>query len=131
MKPVLRFTIKYLLGPILAGLVAMVFSHINHEKSSKGYELLAQALNEQVVSHLDSIEHRLDRLESKPASQPINIQRIILPGRVDPLDRRVHEKAAALSSVVVGSKGMTKVASPPAAPVHKSAPHQQLVPPKL
>jgi len=137
---VLVALLKYVLGPVVAALLGMSYSNHNHEKSIKGYEVLASALNGQVVSRLDSldrkletIEARVDRIESAPATQPLRIDRIILPGgRTDPFGISKVMKAAP-KPATLSSKVLTKApaAAPPAPVVHKSAPRQQLVPPKL
>ena len=129
---VLVALLKYVLGPLVAALLGVGYSDHNHEKSVKGYEVLASALNGQVVSRLDSldrkletIEARVDRIESAPATQPLRIDRIIVPGgRVDSFGIGKAMKAAPRPATV-SSKVMTK-ATPP-----KPAPRQQLVPPKL
>lgn len=137
---VLVALLKYVLGPLVAALLGMGYADRNHEKSVKGYEVLATALNGQVVSRLDSldrkletIEARVDRIESTPASQPLRIGHLIVPGgRADPFGISKAMKAAP-KPATLSSKVVTKAptAAPPAPAVHKSAPRQQLVPPKL
>jgi len=139
---VLVALLKYVLGPLVAALLGMGYSDRNHEKSVKGYEVLATALNGQVVSRLDSldrkletIEARVDRIESAPATQPLRIDRIIVPGgRTDLFGiskaMRTAPKPATLSSKVL-TKAPAVAPPAPTPAVHKSAPRQQLVPPKL
>lgn len=136
---VLVALLKYVLGPVVAVALGVGYSSQNHEKSVKGYEVLAKALNDQVLArlnHLDqqlaTIEARMDRLEAKPASQPFHIDRIIIPGgRVDPFD-----VGKAVPKPGFTTKGVAKAAALPApakAPP-KPAPREQmlqLVPSKL
>ena len=73
---------KYVLGPLLAALGVGGFAAANHSRSEKGYELLAQMVNQH--------EQRLDKIERTPASQPgVTLTGpIIIPGaRVDPFER--------------------------------------------
>lgn len=129
---VLVAVLKYVLGPVVAVALGVGYSNQNHGKSVKGYEVLATALNDQVLARLnhldrrlDVIESRLDRIESAPASQPFRIDRIIVPGgRVDPFDISKVMKSVP-KPVTISSKVMTKAAPP------KPAPGQQLVPPSF
>jgi hypothetical protein len=138
---VLVAVLKYILGPVVAVALGVGYSSQNHEKSVKGYEVLAKALNDQVLArlnHLDQqlsvIESRLDKLEAQPASQPLRIDRIIVPGgRVDPFDIGKAMRLAPRPATVT-SKVLTKAlpaAKAPAPPRPKPAPSQQLVPSKL
>ena len=124
---VLVALLKYVLGPILAAILGMSYSDRNHGKSVKGYEVLASALNGQVLARLshtdqrlDVLDARLDRIESTLASQLLRPKRTIVPGvGADPFDT---------------DKGLAKeapAAAFPAPAAHKPAPRQQLVPPKM
>lgn len=142
---VITVTIKYILGPILAALLGVGVAKYGQDKAAKGYEVLAKALNDQVLARLnhidqrlDTIEVRLDKLEQRAAaaSQPINISRIILPGAAsDPYEdiRRAMKtvpRPGTVSTKVMVKAAPTPPAPPARAPLRKSAP-EQLVPPRF
>lgn len=79
------------------------YSYTNHQRTSRGYEALAQAVNVSLLTRLDTIEARqLEATVKAATSQPVHIDRIILPGRVDPWPAKAPAKAA--SAKVPASK---------------------------
>jgi len=65
----LEMFLKYVLGPILAAALSWYFSTAhsdqNHGKSAKGYEVLAESINNHILGQVDRHEMRLDGHEGR------------------------------------------------------------------
>jgi hypothetical protein len=60
---------KYVLGPLIVALGIGGYATTNHKESAAGYEVLAKALNHEVMDKLEALEKRVTKLEA-PATQP-------------------------------------------------------------
>lgn len=63
---------KYVLGPLIVALGIGGYATTNHKESAAGYEVLAKALNHEVMDKLEALEKRVVKLET-PATQPSSV----------------------------------------------------------
>jgi hypothetical protein len=127
--------LKYVLGPVIVALGIGSYSHDNHQQSSAGYEVLAKAMNHEVMDKLEALETRVVKLEARVALQPASAPATqpaakppkppivvkVLPAKAPPIAKA---PPAAKAPIRVPAKMDLKRAPMPAsAPtIHKEAP---------
>jgi hypothetical protein len=121
---------KYVLGPLIVALGIGGYATTNHKESSAGYEVLAKALNHEVMDKLEALEKRVVKLEG-PATQPASAPttqptiKVVKPSIV--AKAPVKAPVAAKAPVRVPTKMDLKVA-PASMPVKVAPPAPKAAP---
>lgn len=102
--------LKYVLGPVIVALGIGSYANTNHQQSAAGYEVLAKAMNQQVMAKLEALETRVVKLEARvalqPASAPSSQPAAKLPkaGAVKPAIAKAPSKAPIPAKALIDLK---------------------------
>jgi len=117
--------LKYVLGPVIVALGIGSYSNSNHQQSAAGYEVLAKAMNHEVMDKLEQLDKRVVMLEARvalaPASAPATQPTIKPPkaGAVKPAIEKAPSKAPIPVKAMIDLK--VKAPSPAKAPIRVPA----------
>lgn len=117
--------LKYVLGPVIVALGIGSYANTNHQQSAAGYEVLAKAMNHEVMDKLEALETRMVKLEARVALQPASApatQPAIRPpkaGAVKPTIEKAPSKAPISVKAMIDLKA--KAPSPAKAPIRVPA----------